>query len=276
MEDGGLFRVEEGDAMLTNHALQAHLQTTCASHTSPSPSSATSAPPTTPIADSHPLSTATMSTLRRTAAPLLTRQICRQCLRSGARSYIPTTSRPQAPRPKMLAQPTLTSVPMRWHSAPAQQSTQYDFAQIKQMIEKPSADRILIGNIPPTQPSIHPPSNPPILSDQTSANPPNTPPATSRRRATSPSNPRRTPTSCPPRSSRTASASPSRARGRRWCFTAAAGCGVARRRSWRGSRGTSGSGSIGAVGWIGRGGVGRWGRGEGWMRRREGGRGVVG
>lgn len=86
-----------------------------------------------------------MATFRRAAAPLLSQQICQSCLRSSTTArttFARTLARPQRAQTRTI-QPSLTSI--RWHSAPANPSKQYDFAQIKQLTEQPSSERILIG-----------------------------------------------------------------------------------------------------------------------------------
>jgi len=86
-----------------------------------------------------------MSSARRLAGTLLARQLYRQCPRIRHQSTIAQAARgPGYASNVKIVQPALTTV--RWHSAPASQSKHYDFAGIKEMTEKPSPDRVLIGN----------------------------------------------------------------------------------------------------------------------------------
>lgn len=85
----------------------------------------------------------TMATLRTRAVPAFSYGICRQCSRASARrSLVQSVRRPLSLKHNAL-RPAI--VPSRWHSTPASNSKVYEFDQIKQISERPSPDRILIG-----------------------------------------------------------------------------------------------------------------------------------
>ena len=166
----------------------------------------------------HLLRLHTMASIRAAAAPMLSRSIRRLPRRT-------TTKRPfyLGPQPSSQRNIRPAFAPVRWHSAPATNSKVYEFNEVKQMIDQPSPDRIIIGEHVPRD------SNSTLLNSyKMSANPQNSRTATFPEQSTSQSSRNQTLYSYPRKSSKIVSALKSHPQRKRLSFIADLASGVVR------------------------------------------------
>lgn len=91
-----------------------------------------------------------MAFTRSAATAALRSNVCRQCRQVAARQFSQPALRRNVLKPTSpIAKPAFT--PIRHHSAPGTKSKVYDYAQVKEISSKPSAERILIDVREPSE-----------------------------------------------------------------------------------------------------------------------------
>ncbi|KAF7845721.1 hypothetical protein BT93_L0992 [Corymbia citriodora subsp. variegata] len=91
-----------------------------------------------------------MALARPVALAAIRTNVCRQCQQLlRPQNFSAPALRSSQPSVHRGIRPSFT--PVRWHSAPASKSKVYDFQQVKQISEKPSAERVLIDVREPSE-----------------------------------------------------------------------------------------------------------------------------